>query len=285
MGEYANRIKDGVRIKIGTCNSMYYCRLEQRKEISYPYPTDKLYWRIPLPEEDGIEPGDFSFSPYRNSRSIPLRLMLDTSKFKEEDIVVLKSQGTVQVKEPITGLLVNLRCPHGLPMNSSVVHKESGLVSSYCYNGRNETLYLSSLRNDEKELKLIIKCVACGETWSLSFDEAEPLIIDLWMKLRLFRQVVEYHYQNNDDECNLNVTVNSKRDTFISIYTAGKGEFVVKKNEEEIAKGSWSVALEKFVSLLPHREDFNENNPIEMMSIFYRLARQTDEVRNNLDRI
>ena len=32
-----------------------------------------------------------------------------------------------------------------------------------------------------------------------------------------------------------------------------------QKNEEEIAKGSWSVALEKFVSLLPRREDFNEN--------------------------
>ena len=33
MGEYARRKTDGEKIKIGTCESMYYCRYEQIGEV------------------------------------------------------------------------------------------------------------------------------------------------------------------------------------------------------------------------------------------------------------
>ena len=63
MGEYAARKNDKKKIKIGTCNLMYYLRYEQRKEVvsDHPLQLNKLWFRLSLKEEDGILPGDFEY--------------------------------------------------------------------------------------------------------------------------------------------------------------------------------------------------------------------------------
>lgn len=33
MGEYAKRMRDGERVKIGTCENMYYLRFEERHQV------------------------------------------------------------------------------------------------------------------------------------------------------------------------------------------------------------------------------------------------------------
>jgi len=67
MGEYASRNRDGVKIKIGTCESMYYLRADQRHMVTgmrgnvNPNTSDALSirFRFPWPDEDGTEPGEF----------------------------------------------------------------------------------------------------------------------------------------------------------------------------------------------------------------------------------
>jgi len=65
MGEYAYRKEDNAHIKIGTCESMYYIRYEDRNKVKkdeFSLDCSKetgLYWRLPFTDEDGIKPGDY----------------------------------------------------------------------------------------------------------------------------------------------------------------------------------------------------------------------------------
>mgnify|MGYP000894662136 CR=1 FL=1 len=99
MGEYAKRKIDGVDVKIGTCEDMFNCRYDQIIEVIYPYMSDNLYWRIPTPDEDGIQPGDFNQSLLLRDIYTPWKLKIDASKFSEEDKSDMKQSGTIQLKE------------------------------------------------------------------------------------------------------------------------------------------------------------------------------------------
>ena len=60
MGEYAIRKSDGESIKIGTCESMYYLRYEDRCKVT-PEEGSGFgnRWRLPFPDEDCIRPGEY----------------------------------------------------------------------------------------------------------------------------------------------------------------------------------------------------------------------------------
>ena len=63
MGEYANYRGD--EIKIGTCESMYYLRYEDRHLVEWirgnvdASRDTGLLWRLPFPDEDGRGPGNY----------------------------------------------------------------------------------------------------------------------------------------------------------------------------------------------------------------------------------
>lgn len=61
MGEYAEY--RGQRVKIGTCEDLYYLRWDQHAAITgYPFDAETLAafrFRFPFPDEDGTEPGAF----------------------------------------------------------------------------------------------------------------------------------------------------------------------------------------------------------------------------------
>ena len=105
MSEYATRKIDNTEFKIGTCEDMFKCRYDQLGEITYPYMSDNLYWRIPTPDEDGTLPGDYNHSLLQEDGHIPWKLMIDTSKFGDDDIASLQQTGTIQLKEPKMGYL------------------------------------------------------------------------------------------------------------------------------------------------------------------------------------
>lgn len=225
MSEYAIRKIDNTEFKIGTCEEMYNCRYDQIGEIVYPYLSDSLYWRIPTPDEDGIKPGDFKLSLLLQEDYIPWRLRLDTSKFSNEDMGVMKQSGTIQLKEPHMGLLVSIRCPHGFSMEQFKENK-NGSVVYMGYNGHRDTLYLKGLKNEPAELKVLIECSACGSMWSFSFDEIEPAIESIWMRLRLLHQISEYHDKRNKENAELTVKVNIGKDSFATISSIGKGRYL-----------------------------------------------------------
>lgn len=61
MGEYAIRKSDGRSIKIGTCESMYYLRYEDRRKVTPEEGSGfGYYWPLPFPDEDSIEPGEYT---------------------------------------------------------------------------------------------------------------------------------------------------------------------------------------------------------------------------------
>jgi hypothetical protein len=67
MGEYAIRKSDNVEVKIGTCESMYYLRADQRSQVRHlegnVHPerdAHSIRFRFPFPDEDTIAPGDFN---------------------------------------------------------------------------------------------------------------------------------------------------------------------------------------------------------------------------------
>ena len=284
MGEYAKRKIDGVDIKIGTCESMYYCRYEQRNDVVYPYDTDNFYWRIPTPDEDGTLPGDYNYSLLREDGHIPWKLRLDTSKFSEEDKSDMKQSGTIQLKEPRMGLLVNIRCPHGFPMEQ-FKQNETGAIISMGYNGHQDTLYLKGLKNEPNELKVLVECSACGSMWSFSFNDIEPMIESIWMRLRLLRQISEYHYSHNGEKREFVVKVNIGNDNYASICSISKGRYLVKKDETVKADAPWHIALVEFVSLLPRISYFDVNDVNARMSKLYNIASQAEEIRSNINNI
>lgn len=285
MGEYAKRKIDGKDFKIGTCEDMFNCRYDQISEVIYPYLSDNLYWRIPTPDEDGIQPGDFDDSLLREDGYIPWKLMIDTTKFSEEDIKLMQKQGTVQLKEPHMGLLVNIRCPHGFDVGEDFQKHDEGIVYSMGYNGHQDTLYLKGLKNEPSEMKVLVECSACRHMWSFSFNEIEPLIESIWIRLRLLRQISDYHYQRSEEKVEFSVKVNIGKDSCATICSIGKGRYLVKKDEYIKADAPWHIALVEFVKFLPRTSDFDMNDTDARMSKLYNIASQAEEIRSNINNI
>lgn len=253
MGEYAKRIKDGVDVKIGTCECMYYLRYDQRKEVAYNFNPfhDKhteWLWRIPSIEEDGIEPGEFEYGGLlRNGEYIPYCLSLKPFD-KETNDALLKTVGLVQQRVEKLGMLINMPCYHGLKLPEA-----EGF--SFFWNGKRDALHLCYLINKEKELEVGIKCNACGKMWSCPFPEIQPFIKSLWMRLRLLHQCAEYWVEHNDTPCNYSV-VDKNADGLPMKISYNLLEWLVQVDGHTFSVGKWDKARDAFISQLgqPNKE-------------------------------
>lgn len=75
MGEYATDKQTGEQVKIGTCESMYYLRADQARDVEAlagnvdPIAdAAEIRFRFPFPNEDGVQPGHFE--PYNRRMAI-----------------------------------------------------------------------------------------------------------------------------------------------------------------------------------------------------------------------
>lgn len=146
MGEYA--MYAGQRIKIGTCEDMYYLRWDQRHIISpeegqvdptNPSHLASIRFRFPWPDEDGRAPGDFE----NYGRAVAV----DGLKVPAE-----VEHHQVQFRaEP--GYLLSLPCPEG-PQKSPapVIHKNGW---------RGDVLLVQQALRAEK-LVSIFQCGGCN---------------------------------------------------------------------------------------------------------------------------
>jgi hypothetical protein len=173
MGEYAKRISDGERIKIGTCESMYYLRYEDRHLVSKlpdsldPATETGLFWRLPHPDEDGIRPGDYE----NYHRGVILHGFSDPG--------LAENPGTVQFHK--FGMLVNVPCHHGekLPENTGDIR--------VFFNGKEDLYELTSIKNcADGTFRAVIECRACGKCWSSDdWDDILKRITDHELRERL----------------------------------------------------------------------------------------------------
>jgi hypothetical protein len=187
MGEYAIRKSDKAEIKIGTCESMYYLRLEDKNKVN-PMNGSSFghYWRLPLPEEDSILPGDYkeynkAYRLYRKVKSNTMTGQDYCEDFTDPDTI--KEPGTMQFHNN-SGLLVNVKCYHGekLPENSNDV--------SFCWNGKGWFLELAYLRTDGDDVFPIVKCRHCDKMWRYDWNDVLPYVQDNELKLRLNKYAV-----------------------------------------------------------------------------------------------
>lgn len=161
MGEYANY--KGERIKVGTCEDMYYLRADQRDlvqecETDLHAHEDVIRFRFPFPAEDNIEPGGFE----DHDRSI----RLDGMSVPEG-----VEHGSVQFSAR-NGYLCMLPCPESgheserRAYSLSVPLPEGGEVH-VAKNGYGGAVHLVQQAYRGGRLVGIAKCGGCGAVFRL----------------------------------------------------------------------------------------------------------------------
>lgn len=155
MGEYATF--NGQRIKIGTCENMYYLRADQLHLVRAAALLDltDLLFRFPFPDEDRREPGDFD--DYDRG--------LTVWGFEIPDGV---DHHTIQFKAA-AGILVSLPCPY------SAAAKANGIT--YHFNGFRGPARIVQQRIWAGAWATVMACGPCGAKFRLpDLDMARPLL-------------------------------------------------------------------------------------------------------------
>ena len=162
MGEYAQRNSDHERIKIGTCENMYYLRADQVQKVTglpgnvSPISELGLRFRFPFPSEDGVAPGNFE--DYSKSYPVP---GLGGQQFI--------GHGKLQfVSGSPSGWNVCLPCPNGNEAQPEgiKVHRNGGVAD----------LGVVWQKRVGDGLHVVVSCPACGASWSLDREEAADMV-------------------------------------------------------------------------------------------------------------
>jgi hypothetical protein len=174
MGEYAKRISDGQEVKIGTCETMYYLRLEDVNKVQkLPHSLDParekgLFFRLPFPDEDSINPGDYS-DPFRCEQLyIPAN---DEHKTPRQDFAPDElAPGTIQLHHAC-GLLLNVPCYHGARL------PDVPDTMKVFWNGKTPAfLQLAHIKTTLVGTRPTVRCVHCGDMWSFDWVEILPYL-------------------------------------------------------------------------------------------------------------
>jgi hypothetical protein len=186
MGEYAGF--NGEKIKIGTCESMYYLRFEDRSRVTKlpnnlnPSTEAGLFFRLPFPDEDEIGPG--SYPNHNRGYRIGRREQDGTSSpsywndWRPEDTSDM-APGLIQLHHE-SGLLLNVQCHHGVKLP-----EVQGDAKAF-WNGKGWHFELSSVKHLGGVLKPVFHCRWCQSMWSCDWEDVLPFCgLDAEMLKRL----------------------------------------------------------------------------------------------------
>ena len=180
MGEYAIRRSDGQEVKIGTCECMYYCRLEDAEKVTPlagnvdPRRDTGLFFRLPFPDEDKTQVGDYD--PFERGERLYLNADPENGKpyctdYDPDWLKEDKEPGIIQLSHRDSGLLLNVPCYHGTRL------PEVQKPMQAFWNGKGYALELAYLkRTDEREILPIVRCRFCGHMWRVDWQEVAPYI-------------------------------------------------------------------------------------------------------------
>lgn len=164
MGEYATY--NGIEIKIGTCENMYYLRADQVHQVKAKSgnvnPASKrdqefIRFRFPWPDEDKIQPGgfnDFDKSLAVSGVELPVEVEHDTVQFSAR-----------------AGYVCSLPCPESnAKIDGITVHR----------NGFAGKVHIVQQAYRNGLLVTICKCGGCGALYRLdTLRDAQPIIAAL----------------------------------------------------------------------------------------------------------
>lgn len=162
MGEYAARKSDGVEVKIGTCESMYYLRFEDQDKVVYNFFEDGTRYRLPFPDEDSVAVGDYRDHD-RGHRLYSVdddgRMVADFAPEGELE------PGTIQLTHP-SGLLVNVACHHGMKLPEA---GEGGEFRAG-WNGKSHSFELKAIKAVAGGTRPVYGCRHCRRMWSTDWE-------------------------------------------------------------------------------------------------------------------
>lgn len=194
MGEYAIRKSDNQRVKIGTCESMYYIRYEDRHKVRKeahsldPASCLNLFWRLPFPDESHLQPGDYD--DYNRGLRLYRAVKSETTRpdyhedYSNESLA--DNPGAIQLHHENSGLLVNVPCHHGERLPDIQGAKAF-------FNGKGHSYELAHVKNTETGLLPIIRCRHCRNMWRMAWA-------DIWEYLTLEWQAVMAQYRDDKQE-------------------------------------------------------------------------------------
>lgn len=166
MGEYAKY--EGKDIKIGTCESMYHLRYDQRQLVSFipgnvnVNSSDRfeLRFRFPFPWEDNLEPGCFD----EYDRGFPVEGI--RAPFGVEHYSLQFSHRA--------GYLLSIPCPEGKGYDLRVDDKPVTIHRNGC---KAPVDIVAQKPHPDGHLMLICRCNACGGMWRLeTINDAMPVL-------------------------------------------------------------------------------------------------------------
>lgn len=177
MGEYARIKGNNTKVKIGTCESMYYLRYEDRHKVDYSFVGNERF-RLPFPDEDHIQIGhyDNAFRHYRLNADHYFHALTD-----EKKKVFIKNPGFIQMTTR-TGLMCTAPCYHGLKLPKSA---EGGGQFSWCKTEDHFVLRMIKHPKPGERPKAIIGCRGCFEEWACDLDDVIQFVTDEELRERL----------------------------------------------------------------------------------------------------
>ena len=162
MGEYA--LYKNNEIKIGTCETMYYLRYEDRhkvKAISGSVDPSRqpegLRFRCPIYSEDGIEPGH-----YQSHINEGIWLY---DKEKNFDLSECDA-GRIAFRDEASGLQVTVPCYHGF----KTADQDYGEIK-LGFNGFSRPAYIKYLKVHNGLVVPVIACKHCDSEWRTTWAE------------------------------------------------------------------------------------------------------------------
>ena len=168
MGEYA--IHKGQRIKIGTCEDMYYLRASQAAMVEpqpgnvFPMRTEAravIRFRFPWPDEDHVEPG--AFEPYE--RTVGLWDVSPPAELEHHAVQFVAQ----------AGYNVCLPCPESPAPAAITWHGGAVKIHRNGFGGP-VGIVQQGFRNGV--LALICRCGGCGAKYNLpTWSDAEPVVV------------------------------------------------------------------------------------------------------------
>lgn len=212
MGEYARRKSDGVEIKIGTCETMYYIRFEDRDKVtavpnsidlSNPAHVDGLRFRLPFPDEDNVpigqyEPFERGLRLYRevactwcDGSGMSHRTTDKCQRCHGEGTYGIENYapadlidhpGTMHFRHEAAGMQLCVPCYHGMKLPAPEKF-EKGTISA-AWNGKGyafELAHLKAIRDGSMfRILPVTRCRFCGDEWRCDWSDIAEYLPKEW---------------------------------------------------------------------------------------------------------
>lgn len=167
MGEYAIRESDGADVKVGTFDSMYYIRYEDRNKVRHRKGNvdcandTGLRWRIPFPDEDRVKIGEYE----QHDRAYPLPGF--AMEFSGESGNTYGEYNSIWIE--------------------GKEYTEGGDIKHVQWRKRPEVWFgLSSVKNmPDGTVWAVVRCLVCDVAWRVPMGEVLPFVKDDVLRERL----------------------------------------------------------------------------------------------------